>query len=217
MKNKLNIGVIGCGNVGATTAFGLLHNNLVKDLKLFDINKPLVHGTVCDLQDCIFGINKNINIKYSDLKEMVDCDYVVITAGKNQLPNQSRDELFSENKKIIKDIIKEIGNTKAKIILATNPVDKLTEEINQKLNKNIISTGNLLDTYRLRLLTNNMKDYCIGEHGERIDVVLNGNNRDYSICKTFVRDRALHIIEKKGCTQFGIATAIINIIKKKGK
>lgn len=222
----MKIGIIGLGNVGATTTYALLLSKIANEFKLFDINEKLLDGQTKDLQDCIWGINKNIKIKKSLVEDMYDCDFVVITAGKNQKPNQSRDELYEENLQIVNNLLCEINKKNkfvGKIILATNPVDRLTNElsvIHKKENIKIISTGVLLDTYRLRLFTNNENDYCSGEHGERVkinthnNIHIKSNNIPFDFLEEKVRNRALKIIDGKGNTAFGIATAITNIIIK---
>jgi L-lactate dehydrogenase len=108
-----------------------------------------------------------------------DADIVVITAGANQKPGQSRTDLTKANVAIFKDIIPEIskhaGN--AILLIVTNPVDILTY-VTLKLSgltpNRVIGSGTVLDTARLKYMiseyckvdSKNIHAYIIGEHGD---------------------------------------------------
>ena len=91
---------------------------------------------------------------YSDVK---DADVIVITAGVNQKPGETRLDLTRTNSRITKDVCSEIVKyTKDAIIVMTaNPVDILTyvtlKETGYPPNQ-VIGSGTLLDTARFRFL-----------------------------------------------------------------
>ena len=113
---------------------------------------------------------------YQDLK---NADIIIITAGANQKPGETRLDLLSRNITIFKQIIPEITKyaPQAILLIATNPVDIMTE-ITLKLSnfpKNrIIGTGTVLDSARfrstlgrhLRISPKSIHANVIGEHGD---------------------------------------------------
>jgi malate/lactate dehydrogenase len=59
----------------------------------------------------------------------IEADVIVITAGRGQLPGETRLELINGNAKIMKSIIESMGsdiNPDAKIVVVANPCDPLT-------------------------------------------------------------------------------------------
>jgi len=108
-----------------------------------------------------------------------DADIVVITAGANQKPNETRTDLVNKNVAIFKDIVPAVAKyAKDSILLVvTNPVDILTY-VTLKLSgfpsNRVIGSGTVLDTARLKYMIsnyskvdpNNIHAYIIGEHGD---------------------------------------------------
>lgn len=104
---------------------------------------------------------------------------MVITAGTNQKPGQSRTDLVKDNVAIFKDLIPEITKHTANAILlvVTNPVDILTYvtfKISGFPSNRVIGSGTVLDTARLKYMISefykvdagNIHAYIIGEHGD---------------------------------------------------
>jgi L-lactate dehydrogenase len=118
-------------------------------------------------------------ISAQDYEGCADSDIVVITAGANQKPGQTRIDLAQANTEIFKDIIANVMKyaKDAIILVVTNPVDVLTY-VTLKISglpvNRVIGSGTLLDTSRFRYLigehcgvdTRNVHAYIIGEHGD---------------------------------------------------
>ena len=107
--NSFKISVIGCGSVGATTAYSLLLPGIPTHLTLIDIRKEQAEGLDLDLEHST-PFTPSCRIKHSrDVKDCKNSDLVVITAGKRQSPGQTRLDLIKDNKKIFADIIPKIA------------------------------------------------------------------------------------------------------------
>ena len=153
--------IIGCGNVGMSYAFSLLNQNTnVNELVLIDINKDRIVGEAMDLNHCLAFSPSKIDIRVGDYTDCKDAKLIVIAAGANQNPGETRMDLINKNSKIFKSIITDVMNNgfKGYFLVATNPLDIMTyityKYSGMKPNK-VIGSGTSLDTARLR--------YIIGE------------------------------------------------------
>lgn len=178
MKNNQKCAIIGCGNVGAATAYTLMQSRLISELVLIDIDKKRAEGEALDLLHSMPFFSP-INIFSGDYCDLRDCGIIIIAAGANQKPGQTRLDLVKANTKIFKSIVDGIVryNTEATILVVTNPVDILTYETLKQsgLSQNrVIGSGTVLDTARLKYLMGryfgvdprNVHAFIIGEHGD---------------------------------------------------
>ena len=76
----MKISIVGCGRVGSTIAYSLLHVDKVNEINLEDIDVAVRSGNVLDLRDAveIFDMGKH---KYITENELEESDIVIITAG----------------------------------------------------------------------------------------------------------------------------------------
>ncbi|MCR6096723.1 L-lactate dehydrogenase [Salipaludibacillus agaradhaerens] len=170
--------IIGTGFVGSSYAFSLINQNITDEMVLIDLNKEKTEGDAMDLNHGIpFGYPTKIWAgEYSDCK---DADVVVITAGANQKPGETRLDLIEKNVNIFKGIVGAVMDSgfNGIFIVATNPVDVLsyaTWKFSGLPMERVIGSGTLLDTARLRFLlsdyfdidSRNIHGYIIGEHGD---------------------------------------------------
>lgn len=229
--------IIGCGNVGMSYAFSLLNQNTnVNELVLIDINKDRIIGEAMDLNHCLAFSPSKIDIRVGDYSDCRDAKLIVIAAGANQNPGETRMDLINKNSKIFKSIITEVmkNNFKGYFLVATNPLDIMTyityKYSGMKPNK-VIGSGTSLDTARLRYIVGekvginpkSIHTYVIGEHGdsefvlwssaligsEKIDKYL---TQDEMIkIEDDVRNAAYEIIDRKGATYYGIAMCLTRI------
>ena len=235
MNNKVVL--IGVGNVGASYAYALLNQKtLVKELVLIDINKDKALGEVMDLNHSLSFAPSKIKIRVGDYQDVQDANIVCITAGFNQKVGETRLELVSKNKNIVKDIIKNVMkyNFQGVFLIATNPLDIMTKVVydTAKIPKNrVIGSGTSLDTSRLRYLIGNHLEinpqnvhaYVIGEHGDSEFVPWSNatiglkpikeylNEQELEKIYLEVKNSAYEIIEKKGFTNFGIGICLVRI------
>ena len=175
---KPKIAIVGAGNVGSTFAFSLMISGLAREIVLIDKNESLAIGECMDLNHGLSFAHPT-KIYAAGFEGCADADIVVITAGANQKPNETRTDLVNKNVAIFKDIVPAVAkHAKDSILLVvTNPVDILTY-VTLKLSgfpsNRVIGSGTVLDTARLKYMIsnyskvdpNNIHAYIIGEHGD---------------------------------------------------
>ena len=171
--------LIGCGMVGMSYAYALLNQNIVDELVLVDVNKEKAEGEAMDLNHGLAFASSSMKIYAGDYKDAKDADIVVIAAGVNQQPGESRIDLLGRNTAVFKSIIEPVIDSgfNGIFLIATNPVDVMSQ-ITLKLSgfspDHVIGSGTTLDSARLRYLVGeklgvdprNVHAYVIGEHGE---------------------------------------------------
>lgn len=178
MKHAQKCAVIGCGNVGATTAYSLMLSGLFNEIVLLDIDKKRAKG---EAEDIAHGIpfNSPVEIYAGDYSDIYDAGILIITAGVSQRPGETRIDLIQRNTKVFSSIINQIKATRFDgiILVVTNPVDILTY-VTIALSKfdprKVLGSGTVLDTARLKqhmgnkfgVDARNIHTFIIGEHGD---------------------------------------------------
>lgn len=176
MKRKC--AVIGCGFVGATTAFSLLQSELFSSMVLIDIDFHKAEGEAADLNHGL-PFHAPMEIYAGDYDDLVDAALIIITAGAGQKPGETRLDLVEKNNRIFRSILSEIVkyNSDAILLVVTNPVDILTYQtlcFSGFPAHRVIGSGTVLDTARLKYLIGkelgvdfrNVHAFIIGEHGD---------------------------------------------------
>jgi L-lactate dehydrogenase len=180
MLSRVNrVAVIGTGFVGSSYAFALLNQGITEELVLIDINKDKAEGDAMDLNHGLPFAPTSTKIWYGSYADCDEADIVVITAGANQKPGETRLDLVEKNTRIFKGIVGEImaSGFDGIIVVATNPVDILTYAVwkfSGLPKERVIGSGTILDTARFRFLlgdyfdvdSRNVHAYIIGEHGD---------------------------------------------------
>jgi len=170
--------IIGAGFVGATSAYTLMMSGLVTELVLIDVNKKKAEGEVMDLNHGIPFVSP-VRIYSGDYSDCAGSDIVIISAGANQKPGETRIDLVHKNTAIFKDIVSNVVkyNQNCILLVLTNPVDILTYvtyKISGFPKNKVIGSGTVLDTARFRYLlgdhvgvdSRNVHAYILGEHGD---------------------------------------------------
>ena len=125
--NPRKAAIVGCGQVGASIAFRFLQQGLFSQLVLLDVNRNKAEGEAMDLRDGLpYGAAMEINAGTYD--DITDCSLIVITAGANQKPGETRLDLIGRNTEILRSVLKEITarNFGGILLIVSNPVDVLT-------------------------------------------------------------------------------------------
>ncbi len=172
------ISVIGAGYVGATIAYALDLKGIANDIVLIDINKDKARAEADDIRHGIAAMGESA-VRAGSYADCADCDLIIVTAGRNRLPNESRLDMIQDNMGIMKDVSDEIARyyTRGSVMIVSNPVDLLTYYCDRRLglpNGTVFGTGCILDTSRLvRAAADHfninaavVNGYVIGEHGE---------------------------------------------------
>lgn len=186
--NPKKAAIIGCGFVGAATAFTLMQSKLFSELVLLDANHDKAVGEAEDIGHGI-PFAGEMDIYAGNYDDIADCSMIIITAGANQKPNETRLDLVQKNVAIYKNILSEITkrNYEGILLVVSNPVDILTY-IAQKLSglpeRRVIGSGTVLDTARLKYAlsqqldvdSRNIHSFIIGEHGDSEIVAWSSTN-----------------------------------------
>ena len=235
MNNK--VVVIGCGNVGMSYAYALLNQRTnVGELVLIDLDEERVEGEVMDLNHCLAFAPSQINIKAGSYEDCKDAKLVVIAAGANQNPGETRMDLINKNSAIFKNIVTSVTKSgfDGIFLVATNPLDVmtyLTWKYSKFPSSKVLGSGTSLDTSRLRYLIGskigvspkNIHAYVVGEHGDSEFVPWSNANVGLQNIKKFlneeeleeicdeVKNAAYEIINKKDATYYGIGMCLVRI------
>lgn len=234
------VALIGAGNVGSTAAYALMMDDIVTEIALIDVLADKAVGEALDLEHGIQFSTTHSITGGSSYELVKNAQIVVVTAGLNQKPGQSRRALLVNNAALMSTIIPEIVryNKDCILLMVTNPVDVMTYaawKFSGLPADRVIGTGTVLDTARLRAEISgkigvSAKDICayvIGEHGDSELVAWSHATvaglplaafphwkREYQTAiETSVRDAAYKVIEKKGMTNFAIGLVIAKIIR----
>ncbi|MFX1567556.1 MAG: L-lactate dehydrogenase [Promethearchaeota archaeon] len=172
------ISIIGCGNVGTRFAYALVIRGIAREIVMVDINQLRLEGEVMDLSHTAPYTNP-VDIIAGNYEDIEESDIVVITAGKNQEPGETRLDLVKSNVNIFKQIIPKIQKyaPEAIYLIVSNPVDILsyvTYKLSGKPKNEVLGSGTTLDTARFRYLlgkhcqvnASNVHGYILGEHGD---------------------------------------------------
>ena len=176
--NHRKAAIIGCGFVGSATAFCLMQSGLFSELVLLDANKEKAEG---EAKDIVHGIPfvGQMKIYAGEYDDIMDAAVIIITAGANQKPDETRLDLVHKNVGIYKSIMPEIAkrNYQGILLIVSNPVDILTytaHKLSGIPENRIIGSGTVLDTARLKYQlgehlnvdSRSVHTFIIGEHGD---------------------------------------------------
>lgn len=179
MGKQKKVVLIGTGMVGMSFAYAALNQNLCDELVLVDVNEKRAEGEAMDLNHGLAFSHSSMRIYNGTYQDCSDASVVLICAGVNQKPGESRLELLKRNADVFKAIVPEVVQSgfDGIFVVATNPVDimtRITYELSGFNPAKVIGTGTTLDTARLRYLLGeyfevdprNIHAYVIGEHGD---------------------------------------------------
>ncbi len=170
--------VIGAGQVGAATAYTLMLSGLVSELVIIDLNTNKAKGEALDIAHGM-PLCPPAEVYAGDYPDCAGADIVIITAGANQKPGETRLDLLAKNRAVFGSIVPQAVKyaPDALYLVVTNPVDALTLEtirLSGLPAGRVIGTGTVLDTSRLRYLLSrhtgidprNIHAFVLGEHGD---------------------------------------------------
>ena len=239
-KNHQKVVLVGDGAVGSSYAFAMAQQGIAEEFAIVDIIKDRTKGDALDLEDATPFTAPKIFYS-ADYDTCKDADLVVITAGAPQKPGETRLQLVDKNLKIIKSVVEPIVKSgfDGIFLVAANPVDVLTYAV-QKLSgfprNKVVGSGTSLDSARLRVALGKLFDVSpvdvqanmMAEHGDSefaayssaniggVPVLELAKEKGISMDELLkieddVRKKAYQIIDLKGATVYGVATALTRI------
>lgn len=176
--NNRKAAIIGCGFVGSATAFCLMESGLFSELVLLDVDQEKAEGEALDVAHGI-PLAQPMKIYAGNYDDIVDASILIVTAGANQKPGETRLDLVQKNVGIFRSIIPEIAmrNFQGILLVVSNPVDILTHaaiRLSGMPEHRVIGSGTVLDTSRLKyqlgehlsIDPRSIHAFIIGEHGD---------------------------------------------------
>lgn len=241
VRSKSKVAIIGSGFVGASIAFSMAMNGLVAEMVLIDVNKEKALGEAMDINHGLAFLSQ-MSIYSGDYEDVRDCDVIIITAGANRKPGETRLDLAKKNTLIMKDITQNIMKyyNHGVILVVSNPVDVMTYMVRQWSglpDNKIIGSGTVLDSSRYRYLlgeklgvdVRNVHGYIIGEHGDsqlpawsntnvagmNVDdyCSAHGIELDKEALVEDVKKAGAEVIKRKGATYYAIALTVNRIVE----
>jgi L-lactate dehydrogenase len=177
----MKIGIVGCGFVGSTAAYAMVMNGVGRELVMIDINKARAEAEAADILHAV-PFAHALNVYAGEYADLEGASVVILTAGVNQKPGETRLQLLERNQAIFRQIVPEVLAVApgAILVVATNPVDVMTH-ITARIaaehgiaSGRVVGSGTTLDTARYRSLLGqfvgidptHVHGYVIGEHGD---------------------------------------------------
>lgn len=172
------VAIVGCGFVGATSAFSLMESGLFSEMVLIDVDMNRAEGEALDISHGL-AFARPMDIRAGSYDELRDADVCIVTAGAAQKPGETRLDLVNKNVAIFSDIMAQIRESSFAgiLLIVSNPVDILTH-VSVKLSglpeNRVIGSGTVLDTGRLKQVISqrlevdprNVHVHVLGEHGD---------------------------------------------------
>ena len=104
MVNIRKAAMIGCGFVGSSSAFALMQSGIFSEMVMIDVNREKAEGEAMDIAHGL-PFARPIRLYAGTYDDIVDAAIIIITAGANQKPDETRLDLIHKNVEIYKTII----------------------------------------------------------------------------------------------------------------
>ncbi len=177
----MKIGIVGTGFVGATAAYALVMRGVGREIVMVDKNTKRAEAEADDILHAV-PFAHPLAVYAGGYDALSGCRVVIMAAGVNQKPGETRMELLSRNASVFREVIPQIimHAPDSLIVVATNPVDVMTHLTAQIAAEygwargRVFGSGTTLDTARFRALlgrvvgidAQHIHAYVIGEHGD---------------------------------------------------
>ena len=178
MGNMQKCGVVGVGFVGACCAYTLAVSGLFSEIVLVDVNRQKAESEAADINHGV-SFAKPCHVGAGDYSDLSGCGLVILAAGANQRPGETRVALLGRNRTILSAVVGQVVQAArdAVLLVVSNPVDVLTcmaQRLSGLPAGRVIGSGTVLDTARLKYLLGqrlgvdgrNVHAFIIGEHGD---------------------------------------------------
>ena len=229
MINIQKVAVIGCGFVGSTIAYTLMQKGTFSEMVLLDAAQGKAEGEAMDISHGL-PFAHAMDIYAGTYEDIADAAVVIITAGANQKPGETRLDLVQKNSRIMRSIISEVKrvNCEGILLIVSNPVDILTEVALRESGfpkERVIGSGTVLDTARLKYLVSeklnvdsrNVHAFIAGEHGDSELAVWSCANIYGISIDEFAKIRGFHDFTKeKDEIYHAVRDSAYEIIERKG-
>lgn len=232
MQTRAKIGVVGAGFVGATAAYAMVMSDVGREIVLVDLNTKRAIAEADDIRHAV-PFAHPVDVHMGDYADLVGCRVVVITAGVNQKPGETRLQLLERNTAVFRQVVPAVLQhaPDAVLVVATNPVDVMTHITAHVAaeygvpGSRIVGSGTTLDTARYRTLlgqhvgvdARHVHAFVIGEHGDSEVLTWSIDTVGGIPLKEFCRMRGIPFTEEdKERIDSAVRRAAYRIIEGKG-
>jgi L-lactate dehydrogenase len=155
----MKIGIVGAGQVGATAAYAMTLRGVGSEIVLVDRKVDLA---VAQANDILHGTpwSYPVRVRAGETADLDGAGIVVLAAGANQKPGETRLDLLTRNAEIFAEIVPAVlaAAPDTIFLVASNPVDIITWIVTVLASrhgvapKRVIGSGTILDSARFRTL-----------------------------------------------------------------
>lgn len=177
----MKVGIVGSGMVGATAAYAIVMRGVAREVVLVDINPARAQAEADDILHAV-PFAHPVDVRAGEYADLTGCRVVILTAGVNQKPGETRIQLLGRNAAIFHQVVPAVLSyaPEALLLVATNPVDVMTHLTARYASESgvpstrVVGSGTTLDTARFRALLGrqlgidpqHVHAYVLGEHGD---------------------------------------------------
>ena len=177
----MKIGIVGAGQVGATAAYAMVMRGVGSEIVLVDRKADLAVAQAHDILDATPFAHPT-RVCAGEAADLQGAGIVVLAAGANQKPGESRLDLLSRNAEIFAEIVPAVlaAVPDTIVLVASNPVDIITQIVTVLAGRHgvppqrVIGAGTILDSARFRTLLaaqlgispGYIDARVLGEHGD---------------------------------------------------
>lgn len=177
----MKVGIVGSGFVGSTAAYAMVMSGVGREIVLVDKNRERAEAEADDIFHAV-PFAHPLQVRAGEYCDLAGARAVVLTAGVNQKPGETRLQLLERNAAVFAEVVPSVlaQAPEAVLVVATNPVDVMTHLCDRFASKlgvpagRVIGSGTTLDTARFRTLVgsrlgidpHHVHGYVVGEHGD---------------------------------------------------
>lgn len=177
----MKVGIVGSGYVGATAGYAMVMNGVGREIIFVDKNADRAAAEADDIRHAV-PFAHPLKLTAGNYEELAGCKVVLLCAGVNQKPGETRLQLLQRNAEVFAEIVPLVikNAPDAVLVVATNPVDIMTHLAAVFAARcgipasRVLGSGTTLDTARFRSLlgthcgvdSHHVHAYVIGEHGD---------------------------------------------------
>ncbi len=178
---RRKVGVVGSGFVGSAAAYAMVMSGVAREIVMVDLNAKRALAEANDIRHAV-PFAHPVDVHAGAYADLAGSQVVVITAGVNQKPGETRLQLLERNAAVFRDVVPNVlqAAPDAVLVVASNPVDVTTHmtacfaRAFGVASTRVVGSGTTLDTARFRTLlgqklgvdARHVHAYVVGEHGD---------------------------------------------------
>src|SRR5262249_6629318 len=123
----MKIAIVGCGQVGAASAYALVMRGVGREIVLVDLNRARAEAAANDIFHAV-PFASPMTVRAGDYPDIAGARVVVIAGGVAQRPGETRLHLLQRNADVFRQIVPSVlrAAPDAVLLVVTNPVDIMT-------------------------------------------------------------------------------------------